>query len=251
MTKVQYVLSLAVHWLARALRFEATILEFSRQRAKRYLERQGLGDIVAHDVSYGVPLLDLPDRTKIVDLERLHRLVRSGRFKSIREYGAGASTIVMAHAIAASGRKDIALTTVEESAEWLDVVIKRAARIADVAINGIVATYVPMNAANALAEGSETDLVLSQAIATPPDLIYVDGPTLHAPSKAVRGIAVHDGWREPINVDFLSVAHTMRKGSMIVFDERPASFWAAHRALRRPFWCHSSSLYSVNTITLL
>jgi hypothetical protein len=247
MLKLQYTLSLAWHWLCRRTGLERLVLGLSRARAAAYLRGQGLGSLLEHDLSYGKPLLDIEDDTKVVDLARLHQLVRSARFKSIREYGAGASTIVMAHAMATGRRKDQVLVTVEESQEWLESVLIKLHPDARPRVTGIVAAYVPTGAAGTSAE---SDLALDRAIPGVPDLVYVDGPTLYA-GPPLRGVPLIEGWREPINVDVLSVAHTMRKGAVIVFDERPASYWAVLRGLRRPLVASSSSLYSVNRITLL
>lgn len=247
MFKLQYTLSLAMHWFCRATGLERLVLGFSRRRAASYLRAQGLSELLESDLSYGQPLLELEDRTKVVDLARLHRMVRAGRFKAIREYGAGASTIAIAHAMASGRRRDQTLVTVEESQEWLDSVLDRLHPQARDRVTGLVAHYVPIGVPGS---GMEGDLVLDRAIPGVPDLIYIDGPTLYAAAQ-LRGVPLIEGWREPINVDVLSVAHTMRKGSVILFDERPASFWAVLRGLRRPLLASSSSLYSINRITLL
>jgi hypothetical protein len=247
MFKLQYTLSLALHWLCRASGLERLVLGFSRSRAAAYLRAQGLSELLESDLSYGKPLLELEDRTKVVDLARLHRMVRAGRFKAIREYGAGASTIAIAHAMANGRRRDQTLVTVEESQEWLDSVLGRLHSQARDRVTGLVANYVPTGGPGS---SMESDLALNRAIPGIPDLVYVDGPTLYAVGQ-LRGVPLIEGWREPINVDVLSVAHTMRKGSVIIFDERPASYWAVLRGLRRPLLASSSSLFSVNRITLL
>lgn len=247
MFKFQYTLSLALHWFCRTTGLEGLVLGLSRRRAATYLREQGLSELLESDLSYGQPLLDIEDHTKVVDLARLHRMVRSGRFKAIREYGAGASTIAIAHAMANGRRNDQSLITVEESREWLDSVLSRLHPQARDRVTGVVANYVPIGCPGS---GSEGDLTLNQAIPGVPDLVYIDGPTLYS-APQLRGVSLINGWREPINVDVLSVAHTMRKGSVILLDERLASYWALLRGLRRPLLASSSSLYSVNRITLL
>jgi hypothetical protein len=248
--KLQYVLSLAIHWFLRRTGAEDLLLALRRRACAAYLDRQGLGHLLDEDVSYGTSLMTVSDRTKVIDLARLHRLVKGGRYKSIREYGAGASTIAIAHAMALSGRTDITLVTIDESQEWLQSVLDRLDPRVRPQVNGVVARYV--RSLTPLSDGGvECDLVLEQSVPCVPDLVYVDGPTLHALKDNVRGTKLSAGWREPINVDAVSVAHTMRKGSVIIFDERSASYWATVRALRRPFFAWSSSLYSVNRITVL
>jgi hypothetical protein len=191
--------------------------------------------------------MDIEDQTKVVDLARLYRMVCGGRFKEIREYGAGASTIVIAHAMANGCRRDQTLVTVEESKEWLDMVLGRLNPLSRKRVTGLVARYVSTGEPGT---GIEGDLALDCAVPGVPDLVYIDGPTLYA-AEPLRGVKLIEGWREPINVDVLSVAHTMRKGSVILFDERPASYWAVLGGLRRPVLAQSSSLYSANRITLL
>lgn len=247
MLKAQYLLSLALHGLCRVTGLERLIHFISRSIAANYLRKQGLIDLVTVDLSYGEPLLCIRDRTKVIDLARLHRMVFKGRFKSIREYGAGASTIVIAHAMATGRRRDQLLVTIEESQEWLNLVMNRLHPQARERVCGLVGSYISVGAPGS---ATEADLVLENAVTGVPDLVYIDGPSLNV-NKSLRGVSLVDGWREPINADILSVAHTMRKGSVILFDERAASYWAVLRGLRRPILAKSSSLYSFNKIILL
>jgi hypothetical protein len=246
--KLQYICSLSMHVCLRATKIESIILHLTCGRASRYLRSQGLGHLIEADLSYGKSLLEITDRTKIIDLARLHRMIKNGRYKTIREYGAGTSTLVIAHAIASATYPYQTLTTIEESEEWLTSVLEKLPPESRARVNGIAAQYVAVGQAGT---SSECDLALATSIKEVPDLVYIDGPSLHSLKSPIRGSALLKGWLEPINIDVLSVAHTMRKGSVIVFDERLASYWAVLKGLRRPAIAYSSSLFSINRIILL
>lgn len=245
MTKAQYLVSLAWHYVVRMLGLEKVLIGYACRRSVAYLRRVGLGSLLEKDISYGVPILELPDRTKVVDLARLHRLVASGRFRSIREYGAGTSTIVMAHATAKLST-NVKFIIIEESAEWANFVSGHFQEIG-CEVRFVHSEYM-VSAGNI---AGEVDLHLKDAAPEVPDFIYVDGPSLAGCTGDIRSMTLADGWAEPINVDFHSVVHTMRKGSVVLFDDRPASYWALQRAIRRPYIAWSSSLFDSNKVTLL
>lgn len=60
MFKLQYMMSLALHWLCRASGLERLVLWFSSSRAAAYLRAQGLSELLESDLALNRAIPGIP-----------------------------------------------------------------------------------------------------------------------------------------------------------------------------------------------
>lgn len=182
----------------------------------------------------------IPLPPQLSDLAVLHFLVVSRQVSKVVEFGSGYSTAVLALALiqndsihrdwVESNRRlqdPFTLTTVDESADWLEITLQRINESFRDAVR-------PMHSQVEMVEfcgryatrySSFSDVVA--------DLVVIDGPSQYAPST--EGNSFHTGKPHlmPMAADVLPVEHFFEPGSILFVDGRTSNARFLRQNLQR------------------
>lgn len=212
------------------------------ETVRAYWASEGLEQLCARsaaDATGAIP----PD---IVDLVRIHRLVRRGRFFSVLEFGIGYSTLVMADALD-KNRRDFTrqgeapevrnsqlwrLHCVDANRTWIDVTLGR--------LPEHLAEHVIVTLSGVTATTHENQLchLYDQIPDVVPDFIYLDGPDPADVTGSVHGQTFSTPERTVMSADLLLIESTLLPGTIVLVDGRTQNVRFLLRNLRREWEVH-------------
>ena len=179
-----------------------------------------------------------PFTYELSDLCRLHWLVLSRKVFNTLEIGSGFSTIFIADAKYILKKyfkevenirceKQFHIYSVEENKHFLNITKKR---IPKHLLNYISLIFNKVDIINYQGKFALKHRNLPNIS---PDLIYLDGPSLHSTKKKFMGFSINKISRVPISADILFIEFFLEPGTFIVVDGRGANTEFLRSFLRR------------------
>ena len=164
------------------------------------------------------------------DLARLHWICLSREIVSVVEFGSGQSTAVLAHALelnetvlsewVAKNRrhpKPFTLTTVDESASWLEVALSR---VPERLMERVCAVSAPVRVG---LFGGRVCSFYENVPDLVADLVYIDGPSQYGYRDPERLFDFGKPHLMPMSGDILPVEHFFEPGAIVVLDGRTSN----------------------------
>lgn len=208
-------------------------------RGREYLRRVGALELLRSGVAEEIP-------ADFSDLSNLHRIVRRRKPRVILEFGAGFSTIVMAHALYQNGTGQ--LYCVDSSEYWV--------RNLQPKIPPHLSEFVDLRVSKTAIGVHDGELChfyesLPNVV---PDFIYLDGPASTDVSGSVRGLSFqpeNGGVRQQIAADILLYESTLRRGATILVDSRYNNVNFLLRNLKRRYRVQINRTLRISKFELL
>lgn len=243
-------------------------MRFSREDVEAHFFSSGLGEIL--DASWTKdPADDRPnDRVtagnpnpspqSLVDLGRIHALIRSRKVTKVLEFGCGFSTLAVAHALAQNDREHGAAVrgglrredpfqahAIDNHRDFIDLTLRR---IPDVLQSRVDIRYSPVRMTT-FAGRICTEYETIPNIA--PDFIYLDGPSQFGVEGEVNGISTQSTDRLPMACDLLKIEHFLLPGTLILADGRTANIRFLIANFQRSWRHHHDVLDDVHYLELV
>lgn len=200
---------------------------------ERYFLDEGLADVLeaARPDARGPNELESaePYPPDLVDLYRLHRLVRTTGRTTVLEFGIGWSTYIFAHALARNAEEfghkigelrrsnPFEVHAVDNEAAWVNIALSR--------LPSELCTRTAAHVSN-VRMGQFNDRICTFYDELPvvsPDLIYLDGPDQFNIIGEVAGWSSRHNDMVPMAADLLRIEHYLLPGTIIVVDGRAAN----------------------------
>ena len=216
--------------------------DFDEDSAQSYWHAEGLEGLIDHQMGTASDGAFPPH---LVDLVRLHRLVRMRMAASVLEFGVGFSTVILADALA-KNEQDFALLPetprlrtpnpfhlhcVDASDVWLERAKSR-----------LPARLVPRVhfCSSSVSAGTWNGRLCHFYDTLPdavPDFIYLDGPAPEDINGQIRGLSFQVKDRTVMGADLLFMEPTLLPGAFILVDGRLNNARFLQRNFQRPFSC--------------
>ena len=187
--------------------------------------------------SYVSPNFKAPYPIELDDLIRLHYLVTSRRVTTILEFGVGASTFILDHALAENKKKyksfvsknmrranAFELHSVDNDKKWIKHVRSKYE---------LSNTFLYFENCRMGTFGDRICTYYDRIPNICPDLIYLDAPHQFSALGQIRGISTRHLDRVPMAADILSIEHFLLPGTLIVVDGRTANARFLERNFQR------------------
>jgi Methyltransferase domain len=214
-------------------------------RARRYLNANDVTETLVRGRAGEFSLHD----AKLVDIERLHRLVRRLRPRHVVEFGCGFSTLAMAHALYLNARQwpgeaRGTLHVMEASEQW--------GRNLEQKIPAELAPFVKLRVQSPEVQTIAGQLchAFPQLPNVRPDLIYLDGPDPRDVKGEVCGLSFADG-AFACAADPLLYEWFLYPGFVMVVDGRLTNVEFLRRNLKRKYAIRQSWLHGYTVFELL
>jgi len=231
-------------------------LDMTLDEAEQYLVGEGLMDLL--DAAVSETQAGKPIAPDLMDLARLHRMIRQKLAFTVLEFGIGYSTIAICDALEKNERQwsDAKVTapirnrfmwqlfSVDTSEHWINETLKRLPAHLEARL------HVTHTAAHIALHQGQVCHFFDTLPDVVPDFVYLDGPDPSEVTGQVHGLSFACRERTVMAADLLLMESTFLPGTQVLVDGRTNNARFLARNFRRSWTSDWSSDEDVTTFEL-